>query len=155
MSSTRTIRLSALGTCVTLVVVLAQPAAGHASATTVSVDNLRTGWDPSEPLLSPGTIASSSFGQIFSTAVDGQVYAQPIVAGDVLVVTTENNSVYGLDPGTGAVAWQVNLGPAWPASASGCGDLTPQIGSTSTPVYDPSTGTVSCTSPLRRTPGGP
>ncbi|MEY9887727.1 hypothetical protein ABIA31_001356 [Catenulispora sp. MAP5-51] len=146
MLSTFRIRLSALGTGVTLIAALAQPVVGHAAATTVSVDNLRTGWDSAEPGLGPATITSSGFGQIFSTAVDGQVYAEPITAGDVLVVTTENNSVYGLDPGSGAVAWHVNLGPAWPAAASGCGDLTPQIGSTATPVFDPATGTVYLTS---------
>lgn len=142
MSSTRRVRLSALGTCATIITALVQPVTASASATTISVDNLRTGWDSSEPGLGPATITSSTFGQIFSTPVDGQVYAQPVTAGGTLVVTTENNSVYGLDPGTGAVAWHVGLGPAWPSSASGCGDLTPQIGSTSTPVYDATSNTV-------------
>lgn len=144
--STRRARLSALGTAATVITALAQPVTGHAAATTVSVDNLRTAWDSAEPNLGPGTITSSNFGQIFSTQVDGQVYAQPIVAGNTLVVTTENNSVYGLDPATGNIAWHTSLGLPFPASATGCGDLTPNIGSTSTPVYDPASGTVYLTS---------
>ncbi|MBW8805288.1 MAG: cell wall-binding repeat-containing protein [Catenulisporales bacterium] len=144
----RRARLSALGTAATVIGALAQPVGGaHAVATTVSVDNLRTGWDSAEPGLGPATIASSSFGKVFSTPVDGQVYAQPIMAGDVLVAVTENNKAYGLDPATGAIAWQgPDFGPAWPVAAISCGDLTPNIGITSSPVYDPATGTVYMTS---------
>ncbi|GAA1980773.1 cell wall-binding repeat-containing protein [Catenulispora subtropica] len=144
----RHIRLSALGTAASVITgtALAQPLMAHADATTISVDNLRSAWDSSEPGLNPATISSSTFGQIFSTAVDGQVYAQPIVAGNIVVVATENNNVYGLDPVTGAIAWQRNLGPAFKASAVSCGDLVPTIGVTSTPVYDPATGTVYLTS---------
>src|SRR5262249_33888252 len=53
---------------------------------------------------------------------------------------TENNYVYGLDAVTGAIKWYESLGPAWPVATLGCGDLTPNIGITSTPVYDPSSG---------------
>jgi PQQ-like domain len=113
-----------------------------ADETTVSVDTLRTGWDTNEPGLAPAQVTSSSFGQLFSTAVDGQVYGQPIVVGSTVIVATENNKAYGLDATTGAVKWSVNFGPAWPTSAIGCGDLTPSVGSTATPTYDPSTGTV-------------
>jgi hypothetical protein len=113
-----------------------------ADETTVSIDTLRTGWDANEAGLAPAQVTSSSFGQLFSTAVDGQVYGQPIVVDSTVIVATENNKAYGLDAATGAIKWSVNFGPAWPASAIGCGDLAPTIGSTSTPVYDPSTGTV-------------
>ena len=114
----------------------------HADETTVSVDTERTGWDQNEPALSPSAVTSANFGQLFSTAVDGQVYAQPIVVGSTVIVATENNNVYGLNSATGAVKWTVNLGPAWPSSAIGCGDLAPNVGVTSTPVYDPDTGFV-------------
>src|SRR5919201_1441204 len=52
---------------------------------------------------------------------------------------TVSNTLYGLDRTTGAIEWSKNYGPAWPASAIGCGDLVPNIGATATPVYDPST----------------
>jgi hypothetical protein len=114
----------------------------HADETTVSTDIARTGWDQNEPALSPSQVTSANFGQLFSTSVDGQVYAQPVVVGSTVIVATENNNVYGLNSATGAVKWTVNLGPAWPASAIGCGDLSPNVGVTSTPVYDPDTGYV-------------
>jgi hypothetical protein len=123
-----------------LMVVALPPA--NADITTASVDNLRTGWDSAEPGLAPSAVSASDFGQLFSTTVNGQVYAQPIVAAGTLITVTENNWVYGLNPGTGAVAWSRSVGPAWPASAIGCGDLVPNIGITSTPVYDPATGSV-------------
>ena len=115
---------------------------GRADTTTISVDNARTGWDPNEPGLAPASVSSSNFGQLYSTQLDGQIYAQPLVAGGNLVVATENNEVYGLNPATGTITWSVNLGPAWPATVLGCGDLTPNIGVTSTPVYDPATNAV-------------
>lgn len=102
----------------------------------------RTGWDQNEPNLPPGVVGSSSFGQLFATSVAGQVYAQPIVVGNSVIVATEEDNVYSLNAQTGAINWQVNVGPAWPSSANGCNDLTPYIGITSTPVYDPSDGDV-------------
>ncbi|MEU0562216.1 choice-of-anchor D domain-containing protein [Dactylosporangium sp. NPDC006015] len=123
-----------------LVVIAPQPS--NADITTVSVDNLRTGWDSNEPGLAPSAVSASDFGQLFSATVNGQVYAQPIVAGGTLITVTENNWVYGLNPATGAVNWSRSVGPAWPASAIGCGDLVPNIGITSTPVYDPATNAV-------------
>ena len=109
---------------------------------TIAHDSLRTGWDHDEPGLSPSAVASSNFGKLFSATVDGQVYAQPLVVGTTVIAATENNAVYGLDSATGAAKWTRKLGPAWPASTVGCGDLTPNIGITSTPVYDPATKSV-------------
>ena len=121
-------------------VAFAGPAA--ADNTTISYNNFRTAWDPNEAGLSPSSVGASDFGQLFSTAVDGQVYAQPISVGGTLVVTTENDNIYGLNLQTGAIKWSRNVGPAWPAATIGCGDLVPNIGSTSTPVYDPATNSL-------------
>ncbi|MFI5910814.1 choice-of-anchor D domain-containing protein [Dactylosporangium sp. NPDC051541] len=115
---------------------------GHADVTTASVDTLRTGWDPNEPALGPSAVSAADFGPLFATDLNGQIYAQPIVAGGTLIAATENNWVYGLNPQTGAIIWSRSVGPAWPASAIGCGDLVPNIGVTSTPVYDPATQSV-------------
>jgi hypothetical protein len=115
---------------------------------TISLNNLRDGWDDNEPGLTASTVTASNFGQLFAAKVDGQVYAQPLVvkqsAGSdgTVVVATENDSVYGLNPATGATDWQASVGTPWASSVLGCGDLTPDIGVTSTPVYDPATNTV-------------
>ncbi|MGH3415870.1 MAG: choice-of-anchor D domain-containing protein, partial [Actinocrinis sp.] len=116
--------------------------AARADEVTASQDSYRTGWDPNESGLSPASVTSADFGQQFSTALDGQVYAQPLVVGNTLIAATENDKVYGLNASTGAILWTKDVGPFWPAATIGCSDLTPNLGITSTPVYDPSTGYV-------------
>ena len=113
-------------------------AAVRADDVTASLNKLRTGWDPGEPKLSPSVVSGGTFNRVFSTAVNGQVYAQPIVVGSTLIVATENDWVYGLNAATGAVQWSRSLGK--PYKITWCGDLTPHIGVTSTPVYDPANG---------------
>ncbi len=105
---------------------------------TASFDNLRTGWDPNEPGLSP-TVVHSTFGQKFKTSVNGQIYAQPLVLGSQLIVATENNWVYGMDASTGHINWSTSLGN--PYKIPNCNNIAPNVGITSTPVYDPSTNT--------------
>ncbi|QGF23869.1 choice-of-anchor D domain-containing protein [Raineyella fluvialis] len=113
-----------------------------ATVATISNDAARTGWDRNEAGLSPADITSSDFGVVFNHQVDGQVYGQPLVVGSTVIAVTENNAVYGLDPVTGAEKWSRNVGKAWSPSPLSCGDLTPTIGITSTPVYDAATGFV-------------
>jgi hypothetical protein len=119
---------------------LTTPGLENQNDSTASVNDLRTGWDRHEPALSPSAVASSQFGQVFSTAVNGQVYAQPLVIGSTVIAATENDWVYGLDAATGAIEWSTSLGTPW--AIPNCTDLTPNIGITSTPVYDPTTGLV-------------
>lgn len=123
--------------------VAAAPA--RADETTVSQDNFRSDWDPNEPGLTPGDVSSSDFGQMFSTQLAGQFYAQPLVVGNTLIVANEKDDVYGLDATTGATLWRNNYGLPWvpPQSVNGlaCNDISPAIGITSTPVYDASSGT--------------
>src|SRR3954451_14691887 len=121
-----------------LLVLAAAPRA--AAPVTYANDAARTGWYPDQPTLSPQSVVSSSFGQLWSTPVDGQVYAQPLLSNGTLFVATENNWIYGMDPRTGAVRWQRNVGEAFDPT-SFCGDLVPRIGVTGTPVIDPDTGT--------------
>jgi outer membrane protein assembly factor BamB len=122
--------------------------AARANDVTASQDALRTGWDPSEAGLDPGIVRGGTFQQLFRVAVDGQVYAQPVVVNGTVIVATENNNVYGLDAVTGAVQWTRFLGaPFVIANAPNtklraCADLVPNIGVTGTPAYDPVTGDV-------------
>jgi hypothetical protein len=118
----------------------------RADDVTASQDVMRDGWDSSEPNMGPSVVPT--FTQLFATTVAGQVYAQPIVVGSTVVVATENDWVYGLDAATGAVNWSTHFGTAWNIAKSSvpklakCGDLTPNVGATGTPVYDPGSGHV-------------
>jgi Abnormal spindle-like microcephaly-assoc'd, ASPM-SPD-2-Hydin/PQQ-like domain len=118
------------------------PTPAAADVVTVQNDNMRTAWDQNEPGLSPSSVSASDFGQLFSTQLNGQVYAEQLVVKSTLIAVTENNYIYGLNPATGAIIWSRNVGAAWPSSVLGCGDLTPNLGITSTPVYDSATGSV-------------
>jgi hypothetical protein len=129
-----------------LAVVSAAPA--RADNVTVSADAARTGWDASEPGLAPSQVTASDFGKQFATTLDGSIYSQPLVVGGTAVVTTEKASAYGISASTGAVLWTRHFGAPFQSSTIGCGDLTPDLGSTSTPVYDPGTKTVYVTTKL-------
>ena len=138
------------GLLVTLVIVgsLAGASAAVGSGITNAGDDLRTGWYPNAGI-SPGTVTGGTFGQLWSASVDGQVYAQPLVTRasdgtETVVVATETNHVYGLDPDHGgAQRWATSLsGTPWNPGDVHCADITPSIGTTATPVIDPSTNTV-------------
>ncbi len=121
----------------------AAPAAtALASEPTNAGDNLRDGWYPEQTTLTPQLVSGGTFGQLWSANVEGQVYAQPLLADGEVLVATENNKVYALDPSSGAQKWSATLkGSPWKAADIGCGDLTPNIGVTATPVVDPATNT--------------
>jgi len=127
--------------CALLALLAASGGSARAAGVTNAADDLRTGWYPDQSSLTPQLVSGGTFGQLWSAAVDGQVYAQPLLANGTLLVTTENNKVYGLNPGTGAIKWTLNLGTPWKAADIGCGDLTPNIGVTATPVIDAATNT--------------
>ena len=141
-------------------------AARKVSVLTQRYDNARSGTNFAEVALNPKTVDAKSFGKLFSVAVDGNVFAQPLYAADVdfksgpprdvLYVATEKNNVYALDGITGEQIWAKNLGPSVPAAditAFARGelqmgnswdykDLYPDIGITSTPVIDLPSGTI-------------
>src|SRR5262249_32993785 len=101
-----------------------------------SADDLRTGWDPSQPPLAPASGGAPGPGQRFQAPLGGQIYAQPLLANGVLLVVTETNHIYTLDPNNGAVLYQRALEAPWNASDLGCADLAPKVGITGTPVID-------------------
>jgi hypothetical protein len=121
------------------VLLLSASAQALASGITNSSDDLRTGWYRHESAITPGLISSGTFGQEWSADVDGQVYAQPLLDDGTLLVATEQNKVYGLDPATGAQQWSTSLGTPWNPEDIHCGDLSPSIGITGTPVIDQTT----------------
>lgn len=72
-----------------------------------------------------------------SSALDGQLYGEPLVSSGRVYVATENDTVYALSASNGAVAWSTHVGTPVPASALPCGDISPTVGITGTPVIDP------------------
>src|SRR5579863_5589052 len=122
------------------------------SVTTYHNDNARTGENVNETTLTPANVNSSSFGKLFVISVDGKVDAQPLYLAkvsipnqgthNVLYVETEHASVYGFDADSGKPLWQVSMLAAGetPSDDHGCGQITPEIGVTATPVIDPKAG---------------
>src|SRR5436305_2531448 len=104
--------------------------------------DLRTGWYPDQGSITPQLVSGGTFGRLSSAPVNGQVYAQPLLSNGTLIVATENDKVYGLNPATGAQNWMIDEGTPWNPADIGCSDITPSIGTTSTPVIDTSTNTV-------------
>jgi outer membrane protein assembly factor BamB len=83
----------------------------------------------------------TSLATAWSTPLDGPVYAEPLLVHGSLIVATEGDSVYSLDPGTGAVRWVRHLGTPVPLSDLSCGNIDP-LGITGTPAFDAATGRV-------------
>jgi outer membrane protein assembly factor BamB len=76
----------------------------------------------------------------WNAAVDGDVYASPLIVAGHVIVATENNTVYSLDLFTGSVIWQTHLGDPVDARSLPCGNIGPVTGITATPAADPTTG---------------
>jgi PQQ-like domain len=140
--------LSALGGSSAIAVGVAAPRAVASTAlsstpgdmTQAAYDGNRDDWDQNEPGLSPSTVQSASFGQIWRTFVGGAIYAQPLVYGGNVIVNTELARAYALNAQTGKVVWRRAFGTPFQAKATSCSSLVPWLGSTSTGVIDPSTG---------------
>ncbi len=144
---------------VVLLAVLALAALARAQRVITSqYDNARTGANLNETKLTPRNVNVQHFGRIFTSKVDGDVYAQPLFLGgveipgkgrhDVLFIATEHDSVYAFDaygnPST--PLWQAsflkNGLTTVPARDANCPFISPEIGITSTPVIDPDSGTL-------------
>ena len=129
-------RGQSLALIILALVLPAQAAAAVPQWTTYRHDAARSGIDPDST--SPVTPI-----QAWQTpALDGEVYAQPLVYGSVVYVATENDTVYALDAATGTVIWSTHLATPESSSMAPCGDISPSIGITSTPVIDPATNRI-------------
>jgi hypothetical protein len=115
--------------------------------TTYHDDVARDGLNAQETILTPSNVNSTQFGKIGFDTVDGLVDAEPLFlanvnaggqARNVLYVATEHDSVYAFDADSGAQIWKTSvLGSGETTSDDhGCGQISPEIGITSTPVID-------------------
>ena len=112
-----------------IAVSIAMPGLAQVSVLTQDYDNTRSGANLNETILNPSTVGRSTFGRLFSLAVDEEVFAQPLYVPNlsvnggmhnVVFVTTNGNSVYAFDADDPAQAatplWQSWLGPPIPSS---------------------------------------
>lgn len=139
------------------IIALASVLAGQADAQTNVLtqhnDNNRDGLNATETVLHPSNVNSTQFGMLFKVAVDDQIFAQPLYVANmsisngthnVVFIATTNNSVYAFDADSGAQYWHVQLGTAFKVQDIGfnCADTLASSGIMSTPVIDPSAGTL-------------
>jgi outer membrane protein assembly factor BamB len=128
------------------------PPAPGTDVVTYKNDIARTGQNLTETTLTLTNVAAATFGLLRKLSVDGKVDAQPLYLSDLTVagavhnvvyVATENDSVYAFDSDTGTTLWHVSLLPSGETTSDthGCGQVTPAIGVTSTPVIDRTAGT--------------
>jgi len=122
-------------------------------------DNLRTGQNLNETVLTLSNVNKTQFGKLFSYPFDGIAFASPLYVANVSIpgqglhnvvyVATEHDSVYAFD------ADGLSTTPLWHLSflSSGvttvpcadvgvCGDIPTEIGVTGTPVIDSGSGTL-------------
>ncbi len=111
---------------------ITRPAGSGSSWTVYHGDSIGTGVDTS------GASFPFAVRAWASTPLDGQIFGEPLELNGLVYVATENDTVYALSAGTGQVVWSNHVGTPVPSSSLPCGDITPTVGITGTPVLDPS-----------------
>ncbi len=126
---------------------------------TYHYDNMRSGQNTHETVLTTANTNPVKFGKLGAFIVDGKVDAQPLYLSNVsipgqgmrnvLYVATEHGSVFAFDAdrisgNTTTPLWMVStqLPGELPSDDRGCGQVTPEIGITSTPVIDRGRGAI-------------
>lgn len=140
--------------------VTSNPATLSVTTATASIDVLtyhydvaRTGANTQETALTTANVNQNTFGKIDFFDTDGKVDAQPLYLSqlaipsngthNVLYVVTEHDTVYAFDADSGTVLWQKSMlgsGENPSDAVNGCGQVSPEIGITATPVIDRSRG---------------
>jgi hypothetical protein len=131
----------------------------YVSARRLAYDNMRTGQNTHETVLTTANVNPAKFGKLGAFMVDGKVDAQPLYLSNVsipgrgmrnvLYVATEHGSVFAFDAdsvsgNTTTPLWMVStqMPGELPSDDRGCGQVTPEIGITSTPVIDRGRGAI-------------
>lgn len=144
-----------LAVLLTSLLLLSNLALAQVNVLTWHNNSQHTGQNLQETILTPSNVVPTKFGKIFSYAVDGMIYAQPLyVQGvtingtthNVVYVATENDTVYAFD----ADSATLNPNPLWKTSFANPPNVTavpctdndkycnvyPIIGITGTPVIN-------------------
>jgi Immunoglobulin domain len=122
-----------------------------ASVLTYHNDVARTGLNANETTLTPSNVNASSFGKVGFFTTQGKVDAEPLYvpglmiggsAHNVVFVATEHDLVYAFDADNFAQLWKTSVlaSGETPSDPHSCGQITPEIGITSTPVIDTKAG---------------
>jgi outer membrane protein assembly factor BamB len=90
------------------------------------------GGSPSRAGVAQGAPAAPKLTRRFTRSLDGEVYAQPLIADGRIYVATESNTVYAFGTG-GKLIWKRHLGKPVPAGDLPCGNIDPS-GITGTPA---------------------
>src|SRR6516225_4416356 len=124
------------------------PTPSSIDVTTYHYDNMRTGQNTHETVLTTANVNSAKFGKLGGFVVDGKVDAQPLYLSNVsipgqgmkniLYVATEHGSVFAFDADSisgnaTTPLWMVStqMPGELPSDDRGCGQVTPEIGITS------------------------
>jgi len=127
--------------------------------TTYHYDNMRSGGNLAEKVLTKALVNSTTFGLVGSFTADGPVDGEPLYlanvtipsvgARNVLYVVTEHGSVYAYDAdgassNTSKPLWMTStlMQGETPSDDHDCSSITPEIGITSTPVIDRARGAI-------------
>jgi hypothetical protein len=164
---------SATSAAATLTVTTSAPAAvsSNVDVVTYHYDAMRTGANTNETVLTPATVNSTRFGLLGSFTVDGKVDGQPLYLSNVsipgvgtknvLYVVTEHDSVFAFDAdslsgATSTSLWKTSMlqSGETPSDDRNCGQVTPEIGITSTPVIDRTRNAIYVVAVARTAAGG-
>jgi hypothetical protein len=141
-------RLIAPAFCLLLLQVSTGLAFAQLNVLTYHNDNIRTGQNLAEKILTPRNVNQLSFGKLFNLRVDGKVDAEPLYVSNlaiggrarhnVVFIATEHNSVYAFNADSGQQYWHVSLSINGETTSDirKCGQVDPEIGITATPVID-------------------
>jgi outer membrane protein assembly factor BamB len=111
----------------------------------------RTGLNSAETVLTYANVTKSKFGLLRILPVDGVVDAEPLFLSNieiggkvrnVVYVASEHDSVFAFDADTGTRLWTHSVLGVHETTTGdfGCGQISPEIGITSTPVIDRKAG---------------
>ena len=118
-------------------------------------ERFRSGLNAQERALAPSRVNTTTFKKLFTRSVDGQIYAQPLYAANLLIGTSYQNVVYIATEHDSVYAFNADgkaTSPIWKRNFLGTNIttvpkpsnelLSPEIGITGTPVIDPSSKTL-------------